>query len=277
MAPELVVSPGGRRYGALRPKPDARNFGLHSVPFVIPKALPTTYDLTSFLGPVKNQGDLGACTAFAGTGMLEFLFRKHKGQTPVFSPKFLYYQERVLDGDVTQGDVGSTGQSAVTVMQKQGVCLETEDPYDVSTYNVAPTTEQVAEALQYTAGAYHSISNVWDLKSCIASDYAAIIGFVVYDSFESAAVASSGLMPMPNFSQESVLGGHEVLFKGYNDTIQCPGCNPGAFSVRNSWGTGWGLTGDFWFPYDAVANTNVFMDAKIQHFGPAWGEQAKAA
>lgn len=176
-----------------------------------------------------------------------------------------------MDGDVPQGDSGSTGQTCVQVMQKVGVCLETEDSYDVATYNDPPTAEQTTEASLYKGGAYHSISNVEDMKSCLASEYACIVGFTVYDSFEAPTTATSGLMPMPG-PEESVLGGHEVLFKGYNDSIQCPNApRPGAFSVRNSWAASWGLNGDFWFPYDGVADLNIFIDCKIQHFGLPWG------
>ena len=97
------------------------------------------------------------------------------------------------------------------------------------------------------------------------------MGFTVYDSFESEAVASSGLMPVPDTSRERALGGHEVFFVGYDDTVACPGTrSAGAFKVQNSWGTGWGQSGFFWFPYDCAADSSVLMDAFIQHFGKPW-------
>lgn len=267
----LIVSPGGRRYGAHRSKVDHRDFGM-AMFFAnrIPPPLPAKVNLDEFLGPVKDQGDLGACTAFAGTGMAEFLFRKYKGIAPVLSPLELYWLERQHDGTLADGDTGSTGASLTWVLNKKGVCLESTDPYNPGTFETAPTAAQLAEGLNYQLGPYHSVSNVQDMKVVLAMGYVLPMGFTVYESFESNAVARTGLMPMPNESSEQILGGHEPLIKGYDDTIQCPGASVGAFSVRNSWGSAWGIKGDFWFPYQAVTDPNIFMDAKVQHFGSQW-------
>ena len=213
---------------------------------------------------------MGSCTAFASTAMLEYLFRRYKSQSVVLSPLFQYYNERVMDGDLAKGDTGSTGRTAVKCLNQFGVCLESDEPYSEAAISEVPTPRQVSDALAYKGGAYHAISNVQDMKACIASQYGFIAAFHVYESFESAAVASSGLMPVPNTSIEQNLGGHEVFFLGYDDSVTCPGASAGAFKVQNSWGTEWGLGGFFWFPYQCAADPNVFMDAFMQHFGPPW-------
>lgn len=266
----LPLSPAGRRYGAFRSTPDARDFGIARL--ALPKSLPTVIDLAEWSGPVRDQGALGACTAFAGTAMAEFLWRRYRSREFVFSPLFLYYQERALDGDLAEGDTGSTGRTCVNALAQSGVCLEPSDPYDASIFRNPPSAAAAQEALQYRSGAYHNLGHsVQDMKACLASGYGFIVGFAVYDSFESDAVASSGLMPVPDKSKESALGGHEVFFVGYDDTIACPGASsPGAFKVQNSWGTGWGQSGFFWFPYDCAADPSVLMDAFIQHFGEPW-------
>src|ERR1700733_12903053 len=64
-----------------------------------------------------------------------------------------------------------------------------------------------------------------------------VFGFTVYESFEGAAVAKSGILQMPS-STENEVGGHAVMAVGYNDSVQ-------RFLVRNSWGSGWGAGGPF--------------------------------
>lgn len=257
----LPLSPAGRRYGALPVKRNHLDYGVASVPNLA-TALPPSVDLEPDCGPVKNQGDLGACTAFAGTGMREFLARRYQARQPILSPMFLYYKERELDGDLGEGDSGSTGRTCCRVLASVGVCVESDDPYAPSDYQTPPTDAQVADALAYKGGSYHSISNVQDMKSCLASGYANIIGFTVYSSFES--IGPDGIMPVPNKTAESILGGHEVLVIGYDDSRQ-------AFKVRNSWGSDWGASGNFWMGYALAADPDILMDSFIFHLGKPWG------
>src|SRR5207302_852101 len=105
----------------------------------IPVALPPQVSLETRLGPVKDQGSLGACTSFAATGYMEYLYRTFKNAQPVFSPLFLYYKEREKDGHLGQGDTGSFGSTAFWVLNKTGVCLEATDPYQPEAFENAPT------------------------------------------------------------------------------------------------------------------------------------------
>ena len=90
------------------------------------------------------------------------------------------------------------------------------------------------------------------MKGCLASGYPFILGFSVYESFETLAVAAGGHAPMPN-PTETLLGGHAVLAVGYEDDKQW-------FLMRNSWGTRWGLAGYFTLPYDYLLDANLSDD-----------------
>lgn len=260
----LPLSPSGRRYGYRRDKPDHRDLSVRSFKLTSPPELPRQVNLINFLGDVKDQGDLGACTAFAGCGMREFLRKKYQPTLPfaTLSPLFLYYQERLFDGSPIGIDTGSTGRSSVHVMNTIGVCSEFYDPYLPGSFSVAPTPVQLADAATYKSGAYHRLQTVLDMKECLASGYVFVVGFSVYESFESDW-SVPGYMPVPNKKKEDLLGGHEVLFVGYDD-------DKSAFLVRNSWGTGWGLGGNFWYPYSTAADHSLTMDAWIQHLGHRW-------
>lgn len=250
----LQLSKNNRRYGFFPSLPDALT---PRFKFTAPLAIPPSVDLTPWCGPVKDQGQLGACTAFAGTGYLEYLYRRFKNQQPVLSPLFLYYKEREADGDLGQGDTGSFGSTTVKVINQVGVCEESVDPYDISQFETAPTDAQIADAANWKAGAYHAMDTP-DIRFSVASNYPVLIGISVYDSFESSDWGSDWTMPAPS---GSLLGGHEIYIKGYDDTRQ-------AFDVRNSWGTGWGRSGDFWLPYTLLPQ--ILSEARMQHFGKPW-------
>jgi C1A family cysteine protease len=258
----LPISSGGRRYGFKPSAPDLRDFGVSALKLTNPFALPASIDLESWCGPVFDQGDEGSCTANAGCGNFEFLLKRYNGRSEIFSRAFLYYKERERDGTLDEGDCGSFGRTACIVMRKDGVCLEADMPYRPGKFADAPSTEAALAASKNRAGAYHALHSVFDMKSCLASQYPFLIGFTVYESFESDWKVP-GVMPLPDTGSELVLGGHEVLVIGYDDHRK-------AFKTRNSWGKDWALDGNFWFPYKAIADPEILSEAWIQHLGHGW-------
>jgi len=110
-----------------------------------------------------------------------------------------------------------------------------------------------AVATKDKAVQYESIQTLGDLKDAIASNLSVVFGFTVYESFESQAVAQTGVMPMPKKS-EAVVGGHAVLAVGYSDA-------KGHVIVRNSWGASWGDHGYFYMPYQYLTGSKASSDA----------------
>ena len=261
----LLLSPAGRRYGYKKDLPDIRDFGVGRAPLLAAKD--SNASNLSLMGPVLDQGDEGSCTAHAAAADREFLHWKEiarRGQTVapasegMYSPSFIYYLERQTDGSLSEGDSGSFGRTSCMVLNKYGCALRTDMPYVAGDFSTAPTDAQLGTATKWATGQYHRLATVDDMKSCLASGYNFRIGFTVYESFEG--INSTGIWT-PNKS-EGVLGGHEVLAIGYDDSV-----NGGSFQVRNSWGAGWGSSGNFWMRYIDAANTDILQDAWIQHLG----------
>jgi hypothetical protein len=180
----LTLSPGGRRYGYLKDRPDHRDFGISSSPLTT-VGLPSSFDLESFCGPVLDQGQEGSCTAHFGAGVDTFLQKKW-ATTPRDidpSPSFIYWLSRQMDNfmavnnrwptnndelfafvktSIVTDDTGSYGRTVCRVLNKFGAASRTAMPYVAGDFATAPNDAQLADGLSYKAGAYHRIQNVQD-------------------------------------------------------------------------------------------------------------------
>lgn len=259
----LTESASGRRFGAFPSRHDFRDFTLPRK--IALSATPPTHDLTAWRGPIKDQGSLGACTGFGASSCQEFLIKKYGkiadgADAPVFSPLFVYYKEREREGDI-YSDSGAQIRTAAEVLIQDGICFESEDPYQPFKFMDAPTEAQILQAAKWRGGAYHRLLDIGDMRGCIASGYPFLLGFTVYEGFED--LGSDGLMKMPK-PKERALGGHCVLAGlGYDDS-------KGTITCQNSWGLGWGRGGMFDMPYEFISNSDLTFDALVVHLGHAW-------
>lgn len=232
-----------------------------------PTGLPALVDLRPSCPPVYDQGQIGSCTANAIAGALQFTRRK-EGRTPDFNPSrlFIYYGERNIEHTV-HSDAGAIIRDGIKVVNQLGAPPETEWPYDGTPADPAtgtfpphahaatkPSAKAFKDALNYQATSYLAIpgNNVDQMRACLAAGFPFVFGFVVYDSFESQAVAANGMVPMPK-NGEKQLGGHAVCAVGYDDHAK-------RMIVRNSWGPGWGDKGYFHMPYDYFADPGLSSD-----------------
>ena len=233
------------KYGWIPDLPDKRDY-LYKViaPSVAP--LPSSIDLRPKCGPVENQGELGACTAFALTGNLEFLKNKDS-----FSELFLYYNERLIRGTVGT-DSGASIRDGIKTLTKLGDCLENFWPYVIEKFTLKPDEKAYVDALDYQILNYYRLNSLSEMKHTINSGFPFVFGFSVYESFESEEVTETGIVPLPSID-EHLLGGHAVMAVGFNEDKK-------HFIVRNSWGGGWGDNGYFYMPYEYLENSKLSSD-----------------
>ncbi|HWC00005.1 MAG TPA: C1 family peptidase [Bryobacteraceae bacterium] len=239
-------------YGWVRDLPDVRDF-LYAAPLIrFPEGLPASVDLRSLCPPVYDQGQLGSCTANGIAGAIEFDQRRQGSKEFVPSRLFIYYNERVIEGTVAQ-DSGAQIRDGIKSVGKLGAPPETDWPYDIQKFADKPSAKAYTDAKQDLVSSYSRIvQSLTQMQGCLAEGFPFVVGFTVYESFESENVAETGIVPMPS-TGETVVGGHCVVAVGYNNAKR-------TFIVRNSWGTGWGMKGYCTMPYEYLLAPNLASD-----------------
>jgi len=250
--------PSSKGFGFIPDIPDFRDQYYQVSPNLIETGVPPIVDLRQTpelqQSPVLDQGQLGSCTANAIAGALTYTMLKQK--QPLFSPSrlFIYYNERAMEGSI-QSDAGAMLRDGIKSVNRQGVCKEQPTwPYNIYKFATKPPGTAYNEAGLHQALQYRRLNNtdINQLKACLASGFPFVFGFTVYQSFMTAQVGRTGMMPMPQ-PHEAVMGGHAVLATGYDDTHQ-------VFIVRNSWGDHWGDKGYFYMPYSYITNQDLAVD-----------------
>ena len=223
--------------------------------------LPLVTDLRAWCSPIENQGSLGSCTANAGVGMLEYFERRAFGKHIDGSRLFLYKVTRGLLH--WTGDTGAFLRTTMGALVLFGVPPEEYWPYVEADYENEPTGFCYAFAQNYQAINYYRLDPPGTLapklldqiKANLAAGLPSMFGFTVYSSYTQDG--TTGKIPYPT-AGEKIVGGHAIVAVGYDDNMKIKNTNAGAketkgaLLIRNSWGTGWGMAGYGWLPYEYV-------------------------
>lgn len=213
--------------------------------------LPKNVDLRNKCPTIYNQGNIGSCTANALCFLYDYGDNTEKYK---YSRLFLYYNERVLDNDVSD-DAGSTITQGINALSKYGVCEEKNWPYtdDSKKFKQKPPAVCYIDGLKHKVVSAEPIKQtLTNLKTCLANGNPFACGIQIYSSFESDLVAQTGIVPMP-VKNDDYMGGHAIACVGYDD-------NKKMFIMRNSWGVGWGEKGYFYLPYAYLTDDNLAGD-----------------
>lgn len=244
------------RHGGLgwRPSlPDHRDLRYTPAPGAA-ATLPPAVDLRPAMPPVQDQGQLGSCTANA-IGAAVYHALAAAGRDPFLPSRLaVYYGERLIEGTIRE-DAGAEIRDGFKVLAREGAAPEELWPYDDGPVRFArrPPRRYYDRANNHQAVVYRRVAQTdAEMRAALAAGLPIVAGFTVYSSFETDAVARTGAVPMPQLS-DAALGGHAVLVVGYDDAA-------GRWTVRNSWGEGWGSSGYFTMPYAYLTNPQLAGD-----------------
>ena len=223
------------------------------------KSLPESADLRAWCSTIEDQGSLGSCTAQAGASMVEYFAHRSMDRYTDVSRLFLYKVTRNLMRQ--KGDTGAFIRTTMGALVLFGVPPELYWPYKEKDFDKEPPAFCYAFAQNYQTISYYRLDSaglkksevLQAIKSNLAAGLPSMFGFSVFSSISQASENGQIPYPMPG---ERTLGGHAVMAVGYDDKIKIANTNPdgptctGAFLIRNSWGSAWGLAGYGWLPYE---------------------------
>lgn len=235
-------------------KKDQKSFLLHplmsSMALIAPRS-----DLRADMPKVRDQGQAGACTGFALTGLFMFLAKKLFGEDYLASALAVYYDERAIEGNTDQ-DAGAEIADGITVLLQNGAGPETLWPYNIRNLTAKPPADYYNAAKKDLALHSYRVDNTdgTSIRAALTLGLPVIIGFTVYPEMEGLN-PTDYLLPMPNPGEEPI-GGHAVVICGHDDTRK-------VYTVQNQWGTDWGNEGFYEMPYDYVHNGDLTQDCHV--------------
>lgn len=211
------------------------------------KVLSLRVEAASYMPKIRDQGNIGSCTAHSGVAVAGFLYSKITGKPdPLFSPLDLYATTRELQGTPLSEDSGCQVRDVLKAMRRYGVCYEKTWPYDPTKFSVMPPREAMSEAQRHKAISYYKCPTLAAIKASLAAGYPVIGGFTCFSSMFTPTIERTGDIPYPAITDVQE-GGHCVTFVGYDDIKD-------VLEFQNSWGPTWGDNGFGTLPYRFVTN-----------------------
>ncbi len=216
---------------------------------------PSEMSLKRFVPPVGDQGQQGSCvgwaTAYAARTLLSAkdmeVDSSSRLRNMVLSPAYVFNQIH------QPGCNGSYVAEALTLMQRQGVSLLSDFPYDEYSCTAQPSSSVRDKASAFRIKGY---SRLWGgsgrnkhvaTRRALANGNPVVIVMGVGEGFMRHSGSGTWQPSSTEWNElrSNTLGAHAMTVIGYDDTRE-----GGAFEVVNSWSSGWGNRGFFWISYE---------------------------
>lgn len=246
----------------------------------VPSSYNDDYRNLQYITPVKNQNPLGMCWTFAACAAAESDAIKNHGADPDVNLSewhlgyFAYNAERDGTGDSVEYtysgtayyDIGGSSVIAAhTLATGIGFADESVAEYDDLVYAVRNSGNTTLDpSLRYQCEYY--IDNVFyydlptqaeDVKRAILTYGAVATSYYSTSNNNYFSSTNSAFYCYDNHNEN-----HAVTIVGWDDDYPksnfptAPASN-GAWLIKNSWGTSWGLGGYFWISYEDKTMTSA--------------------
>lgn len=208
-------------------------------PVGVPKR---SVDLRELFPPVKDQGALGACSAFSMVSIYEYILKK-TSRAENLSERFVYYNVLSDSGDMA--DSGASLFSVVDSITRHGVCADNLCRYDVEKFQVKPSGEAYMSATSHKIKCAKNVKLCHkDITSALSEGFPVAISLKIYDSFGENR---KGFIYKPSEAEveNGNSGNHAMVICGYSEEEK-------VYIVRNSWGEKFGDKGYCYIPFSYV-------------------------
>ncbi len=239
--PKHKPLPGAPYYKPKKPKP--------------PKEDRTLVDLSPWFLQVRNQDSLGACAAFAGSSIMEYIINRvtgHLNYNFKLSELFLWYNTRESKGE----NSGTVPADLMNWMLQKGDCKESLWSFEDKTstkYLQEPTEVCFQDAPEQRALSIRNVSvdpDEW--IRALLDEHPLFFGIETPQNFNESHLIGKPLFENPVWPSR---GGHGMVIVGYDSHYPTPdGRKIEAFKVRNSWGELFGEDGYIWIPRNILRN-----------------------
>jgi C1A family cysteine protease len=200
-------------------------------------------DISSELGPVRDQGRRGTCLAFAVCAAHEVSRLRRRGEPrPELGEELLYWRCKKIDAD----DANGTGPaSAAQALLDPGQSAAALWPYDDQRDERATTYEPPSGALETAAMRHGSLAateaSAANIGGLLEVGQAVVLGIDLWPQFFED---HGGDLSVPAFTD--LLGApHAVTVVGFERAGEW-------LLIRNSWGQSWGEEGHARLPDAAL-------------------------
>lgn len=273
--PPAGAAPAGERAGG---RPGNEGAASGTVGGSYPKLVDHRAD--GLQGPIKNQGYVGSCTAFALSSTLDNAIRR-SGNQEASSPSHIWSFYAVPKMS-TAGD-SNLGQSITSwtnwPYSGKEACKMSSPQYEDcgQTYGVQEGTARqdptfVANLNKATQNGLYKISaieqlktlppDVEELQATLASGSDLWIAMKIDGSKWSNSKMKNFVIP--DWTTNEISGGHAIAMSGYRENAQ----GKREYLIHNSWGTSWGDGGYAWVS-EAMAQKMMHYAFRVKLEGQA--------
>lgn len=211
-------------------------FDMQNLPDEVVSAPTRITDANLRMPAIRNQGSCGSCYSFGASACYEGRAINQQGSMPDLSEQWFMMEAKRIGP--SGGCNGWYLDTSMNLMQNVGVADERQCGYRAVEGNCASGTSAV-----YRIGGWSRTTDQNTIQAQINSGNPVYVGFAVYSDF---SYYSSGYY---KYTSGSLRGYHAVAVVGYDTQ---------GFNVRNSWGSGWGESGNFRILYSEMRSVVQF-------------------
>ena len=205
-----------------------------------------------YLQPVRDQETYGTSVPFAIASIIEFHFNIQKISNDYLSPAFIYVNRPTITNIKSTSEPMSI-LDGLNIIYNNGIVSENTWPYTEENLTTKLSNKAINEGLSYIKFKKLSvIKSINELKSAITNHGPCVITIKIYSS-DVGDINPNNIIWKSTPSYDTLRGSHAVSVVGY-DSVN--------FTIRNSWGTSFGVNGYIDIPFsewDCVIDCMTIM------------------